>query len=92
MTRPVSSLFDCALQAVLKDLPLHEDEFPYLPSSVKTSLAHVMAKRGVLTDKNIKLVSCNQGVCDQDTYSSLIKLYEAVPGSTVGCILSWIKF
>lgn len=52
----ISSLFDCALQAVLRDLSLHENEFPYLPGVVKTSLARVMAKRGVLTDKNVKLV------------------------------------
>lgn len=61
MSRPVSSLFDCALQVVLKDLTLHEDEFPYLPSAVKTRLAHVMAKRGMLTDRNIRLVS--GGLC-----------------------------
>lgn len=56
MSRSISSLFDCALQAVLRDLSVLEDEFPYLPSGVKTSLARVMAKRGALTDKNIKLV------------------------------------
>lgn len=53
----ISSLFDCALQAVLRDLPSHEDDLRYLPLGVKTSLARVMAKRGLLTDKNIRLVS-----------------------------------
>lgn len=52
----ISSLYDCALQAVMRDLSVHEVEFPYLPSGVKTSLARVMAKRGLLTDKNIRLV------------------------------------
>lgn len=57
MSRAISSLYDSALQAVLRDLSAHVAEFPYLPSGVKTSLARVMAKRGALTDKNIKLVS-----------------------------------
>jgi hypothetical protein len=54
----ISSLYDCALQAVLKDLSVYEGEFPYLPSGVKTSLARAMAKRGILTDRNIRLVGC----------------------------------
>ena len=57
MSRAISSLFECALQAVLKDLPIHEKELHYLPAGVKTSLARVMAKRGLLTDRNIRLVS-----------------------------------
>lgn len=57
MSRAISSLFDIALQAVLRHLPIYEHEFIYLPAAVKTSLARVMAKRGLLTDQNIRLVA-----------------------------------
>ncbi len=57
MSGNISTLFESSLQAVLRDLPFHEKELPYLPVVVKTSLARVMAKRGMLTDKNIRLVS-----------------------------------
>ena len=52
----ISSLFECAMQAVLRDISVHEKALRYLPAGVKTSLAHIMAKRGLLTDSNCKLV------------------------------------
>jgi len=52
----LSSLFELAMQVVLRNLSLFEKGFRYLPVGVKTSLAHVMAKRGLLTDMNCMLV------------------------------------
>ena len=52
----VSSLFDSALQAVLRELPRHEQELPYLPGPVKGKIAGVMARRGLLCDRNLALV------------------------------------
>ena len=56
----VSSLFDSALQAVMRELPHYESELSYLPGAVKAKLARVMARRGVLCDRNIALVSVQQ--------------------------------
>lgn len=75
MSRAISSLFDCALQAVLRDLPLYEGEFPYLPSEVKTSLALIMAKRGLLTDKNIRLVDVCLDHCNAFTHFTTSRCY-----------------
>ena len=57
----VSSLFDSALQAVMRELPSYEPELSYLPGAVKARLARVMARRGLLCDRNIMTVS--QWVC-----------------------------
>ena len=53
----VSSLFDSALQAVMRELPHHESGIPYLPGPVKGKIARVMARRGLLCDRNIMAVS-----------------------------------
>ena len=53
----VSSLFDSALQAVMRDLPSYEPQLSYLPGAVKARLARVMARRGLLCDRNIMTVS-----------------------------------
>ena len=53
----VSSLFDSALQAVMRELPSYEPQFSYLPGAVKARLARVMARRGLLCDRNIMAVS-----------------------------------
>ena len=53
----VSSLFDLALQAVMRDFGRHEPELRYLPSEVKARVAKVMAKRGLLSERNMALVS-----------------------------------
>ena len=53
----VYSLFDSALQAVLRDYRHHERELRYLPSGVKTRVSTVMAKRGMLNDRNLQLVN-----------------------------------
>ena len=52
----ISSLFELAMQVVLRNLSIFEKGLRYLPAGVKTSLAHVMAKRGLLTDTNCTLV------------------------------------
>ena len=52
----MSSLFDSALQAVLRELPRHERELPYLPGPVRGKIARVMARRGLLCDRNLALV------------------------------------
>lgn len=61
----VSSLFDTALQAVMRDFPHHEGALSRLPSLVKTKLARIMAKRGVLREENMALV-LHDGVLDLD--------------------------
>ena len=53
----VSSLFDSALQAVMRELPSYEPQLSYLPGAVKARLARVMARRGLLCDRNIMTVS-----------------------------------
>ena len=53
----VSSLFETSLQAVMRDFHHHEAALRYLPSLVKTRVARVMAKRGLLIEGNMKLVS-----------------------------------
>ena len=53
----VSSLFDTALQAVMRDFHHHEPALRYLPSGVKCSVAGVMAKRGLMNERNMSLVS-----------------------------------
>lgn len=55
----VSSLFDLALQAVMRDFIRHEPELRYLPSEVKARVAKVMAKRGLLSERNMALVSAS---------------------------------
>ena len=52
----VSSLFVSALQVVVNDVILYEGEFPYLPSNVRTQIAKVMARRGILNSRNMPLV------------------------------------
>ena len=52
----VSSLFDSALQVVLREVTHYERGFPYLPGNVRTRLARVMAKRGLLHRGNMPLV------------------------------------
>ena len=56
----VSSLFDSDLQAVMRELLHYKSELPYLPGAVKVKLARVMARRGVLCDRNIALVNSNE--------------------------------
>ena len=56
-TMAVSSLFDSALQAVMRELPSYEPQLSYLPGAVKAKLARVMARRGLLCDRNIMTVS-----------------------------------
>ncbi len=53
----VSSLFDLSLQVVMRDIRYHEAMLWYLPSLVKTRVAAVMAKRGLLGDSNMALVA-----------------------------------
>lgn len=53
----VSSLLDLSLQTVMRDIKYHEAKLRYLPSLVKTKVAAVMAKRGLLTDSNLSLVA-----------------------------------
>lgn len=53
----VSSLFDSALQAVMRDFHHHEAALRYLPSGVKSRVAGVMAKRGLMNERNMSLVS-----------------------------------
>ena len=53
----VSSLFTCALQVVMSDVILYERDFPYLPGNVRTQLAKVMSRRGILNSRNMPLVS-----------------------------------
>ena len=53
----VSSLFDTALQAVMRDFHHHESALRYLPSGVKCRVAGVMAKRGLMNERNMSLVS-----------------------------------
>ena len=55
----VSSLFDSALQAVMRDFHHHEAALRYLPSGVKSRVAGVMAKRGLMNERNMSLVSLN---------------------------------
>ena len=57
----VSSLFDTALQAVMRDFHHHEPELRYLPSGVKGCVARVMAKRGLMNERNMELVSVREG-------------------------------
>ena len=65
MPMAVSSLFEMALQAVMRDFHHHERDLRYLPSLVKTRVARVMAKRGLLTEGNMGLVSeCVGGTWD----------------------------
>lgn len=52
----VSSLFASALQVVMNDVILYEREFPYLPSNVRTQIAKVMSRRGILNSRNMPLV------------------------------------
>ena len=52
----VSSLFDSALQVVLSEVTHYERGFPYLPGNVRTRLARVMAKHGLLHRGNMPLV------------------------------------
>ena len=52
----VSSLFDSTLQVVLREVTHYERGFPYLPGNVRTRLARVMAKRGLLHRGNMPLV------------------------------------
>ena len=53
----ISSLFDTALRAVMRDFHHHEPELRYLPSGVKGRVARVMAKRGLMNERNMELVS-----------------------------------
>ena len=53
----VSSLFDTALLAVMRDFHHHESALRYLPSGVKCRVAGVMAKRGLMNERNMSLVS-----------------------------------
>ena len=53
----VSSLFDTALQAVMRDFHHHEPALRYLPSGAKCRVAGVMAKRGLMNERNMSLVS-----------------------------------
>ena len=59
----VSSLFDSALQAVMRDFHHHEAALRYLPSGVKSRVAGVMAKRGLMNERNMSLVSVNSYLC-----------------------------
>ena len=52
----VSSLFACALQVVVNDVIRYERDFPYLPSNVRTQIAKVMSRRGILNSRNMPLV------------------------------------
>lgn len=52
----VSSLFASALQVVVSNVILYEGEFPYLPSNVRTKIAKVMSRRGILNSRNMPLV------------------------------------
>ena len=53
----VATLFTSALGVVVNDVILYEGEFPYLPGNVRTQLGRVMARRGLLTARNMPLVS-----------------------------------
>ena len=40
----------------MNDVTLYEREFPYLPGNVRTQLATVMARRGILNARNMPMV------------------------------------
>ena len=57
MIMAISSLFDTALRAVMRNFHHHEPELRYLRSGVKGCVARVMANRGLMSERNMELVS-----------------------------------
>ena len=53
----VSSLFDNALHAVMRDFSLHEHLLSRVPRGVKTRLLKSVTKRGLLSEQNLTIVS-----------------------------------
>lgn len=60
---PVSTLFETALQAVMKYFYCFQNELSYLPPEVKTRVLTCMMKRGLLDEQNALSVSSISVVC-----------------------------
>ena len=52
----ISSLLDFALMAVMREVHYYENTIRYLPEVLKTKMAMVLAKRGMLSERTMNLV------------------------------------
>lgn len=52
----ISSLLDFALVAVMREIYYYENTIRYLPEVLRTKIAIILAKRGMLSERTMNLV------------------------------------